>query len=79
MDWDEALPEEFNIRWQEWLNSIRNLSELSVPRSFNPTDFGESKARIIHTFCDASDCAIGHVIYIQSVNKNNEIHVAFVH
>ena len=79
VDWDKALPEEFNVRWQEWLNSIRDLSELSVPRSFNPTDFGEIKTRIIHTFCDASDCAIGHVIYIQSINKNNEIHVAFVH
>ena len=37
------------------------------------------KEQQLHVFTDASETAIGHVVYLRTVHMSEEVHVAFVH
>lgn len=77
IDWDEPLSIEHKQSWQNWLNSLENLSQLVIPRCFIPVKFCVAH-RSLHVYADASKEAIGYVIYLRSVSFENNIHVAFV-
>ncbi|XP_070412225.1 uncharacterized protein [Nothobranchius furzeri] len=37
--WDAPLPEDVKRRWEEWMNGLLKLTEVSVPRCYHPHDF----------------------------------------
>ncbi|KAG1697676.1 hypothetical protein GQR58_005904 [Nymphon striatum] len=76
--WDDPLPEKFLPQWEMWKDSLRNAHLLKIPRCFIPKDFGEVVGRELHIFGDASNRAIGYVIYLRSLNNLGKIHIAFV-
>ena len=76
-DWDDLLPEKFLAPWQNWVTSLVDLTKIRVPRSFYPMHF-KLERQELHVFCDASDNAIGHVLYIRSVSQNHQVHVSFI-
>ena len=77
-DWDERLPDSFESIWSKWLYQVSAASTIFIPRCFTPPNFGEIMLRELHVFADASDDAVGHVMYLKSVSKAGDIHVSFV-
>ena len=77
-DWDEELPQLWHNQWLDWLSSLRHLPSIQLPRCLIPKNFGKIVDRTLHVFSDASNEAIGYVIYQKVVNINGSIHVAFV-
>ena len=75
--WDDDLPEKYKGNWADWKNSLSSLVHVSIPRCYVLQHFRNEK-RELHVFSDASDDAIGHVIYMRSINEDGEVHVAFV-
>ena len=69
LDWDDPLPVEQLKLWEDWQNSLQDLSRIAVPRSIVPKNFGTVSKQVLHTFCDEFEDAIGHVIYVQSFNN----------
>ena len=77
-DWDAPLPAQFKKEWDNWVNELEQLNSISVPRCYKPLGFGTVERIELHVFCDASEQAIGHVIYLRLTNERNEVHVSFV-
>ena len=75
--WDDPLPELHLPRWVSILDSLKQLNEIKVARSFYPASFFPVYQEL-HVFCDASEDAIGYVMYLRSVSSNGKVHVAFV-
>ncbi|KAK3739372.1 hypothetical protein QZH41_004769 [Actinostola sp. cb2023] len=76
--WDTPLPEEHKPAWKDWCNSLRYLEDLKLPRSYSNKSL-ETAARIeLHTFCDASEMAIGAVSYLKVIEPDGKVQVAFV-
>ena len=78
LDWDEALPDDLGPRWQEWLESLPQLEDLSINRCFTPQDMGPVCKRELHHFSDASEFGYGSVSYLRSIDKKGKIHCAIV-
>ncbi len=62
--WDDPLPPEILVQWQEWLGSLKVLPEIRVPRGIYPVDAPPVHKLALHVFADASDEACAAVAYI---------------
>ena len=74
--WDDPLPERFKGKWENWKLIILDLANVRVPRCFVPPDLDDPD-RELHVYSDASDQAIGFVIYMR-VTQGERVSVAFV-
>lgn len=76
LDWDDPLPENLNARWRSYLNHLVEVSRISIPRWLG---FCSSAIAIeIHGFSDASQLALGAVVYLRVLNESNEVSTAIV-
>lgn len=54
------------------------LVNISVPRCYKPTGFGETVFNQLHYFADASEAGYGTVSYMLQKNNSNQTHFASV-
>ena len=78
LGWDDPLPPEYLAEWYRWKASLDQLHLIEIPRPYAPKHFGTIIFSSMNVFCDASQNAIGHVMYLRSVNIHGEISVTFV-
>ena len=78
LGWDERIPDDISIRWQQWLDSLWCLDQFSIPRCFQPEGFGCLTSVVLHHFADASDLGYGCVSYIRFLDDVGQVHCSFV-
>ena len=78
LNWDDPLPDELMRRWQSWRDSLIDLEQVAVSRCYRPEGFGPVVRNEIHAFSDASQDAIGAVVYLRQLNDRDEVNVSFV-
>ena len=76
--WDEPLPEEQRPAWEAWCKALQALTLLMVPRCYTMASYTGVRRWELHTFCDASNDAIGAVAYLRTVQHDGSIQVSFV-
>ena len=62
LGWDEPLSADDLCKWDEWIDNMRNLGELRIPRCLRSENCG-SAVLDFHIFCDASEVGYGAVVY----------------
>ena len=75
-DWDDRLSEEDVKVWKRWLEGLRNLSAVSVPRCLIRSDMGDFDTLFqtqLHHFADASSVAYSTVSYLRVIASNGTI------
>lgn len=77
-DWDAPLPPAMEESWTLWKDSLKELSELSIPRVY--TDISPSNAlkKELCVFSDASTKAIAAVAYLKVTDAIGDSQVGFV-
>uniref|UniRef100_A0A8D8SQJ6 Integrase catalytic domain-containing protein n=2 Tax=Cacopsylla melanoneura TaxID=428564 RepID=A0A8D8SQJ6_9HEMI len=75
LDWSAPLPEEIAADWNNFLNQIVSLSEISIPRFCHITP--SSKYSILG-FCDGSEKGYAAVLYLRSASSENDIHISLL-
>ena len=76
--WDEHIPSSYQKTWQLWLDDLRYMSHISIPRCLRPWNFGDVATYQLHHFSDASECGYGTVSYLRVINRAGEIYCSFV-
>ena len=76
--WDEPLAEEQRPTWEAWCKALQALTLLMVPRCYTVASSTGVRRREVHTFCDASNNAIGAVSYLRAVQDDGSSQVSFV-
>ncbi|KAL7725477.1 hypothetical protein ACLKA6_017768 [Drosophila palustris] len=67
LNWDDAMPEELQLSWNQLFSQLSIVSSFKFPRyAINP---GASFQ--IHAFCDASSLAYGACIYLRSETQDS--------
>ncbi|GBM79999.1 hypothetical protein AVEN_203766-1, partial [Araneus ventricosus] len=67
LDWGDTLPLKENNEWQSFLNSLKFVNLINIPRWI----LSEQCISVeLHGFADASELAYGAVIYVKSINSN---------
>ena len=76
LSWDQELSGDIKMKFLKWAQSLRDLSEIKVPRCL----FGnitEADKVTLHTFCDANKVAYAAVIFLR-VETESGIRINFV-
>ena len=71
--WDDPIPEPERQQWEDWLNDLPEMSNMSINRCIKPHDFGPVKDYQLHHFSDASEKAYGAVSYLMMVNAEGTV------
>ena len=77
-DWDTPLPEDKQSKWEAWRDSLKDLKDLHVPRTYTTTSLSQAKYTELHLFSDASTKGIGAVAYCRAVFSDNKVETGFV-
>ena len=75
--WDDELPEAYRREYEQWLESLKELKGISIPRCIGPIYFQPAR-RELHVFCDASSECIGYVAYLRSLGPGDAVCVTFI-
>ena len=71
--WDLPIPAESKPVWENWCHSLRALKGIKVPRSYRNKALKTAARTELHTFCDASEMAIGAVSYLRTIQNTGEV------
>ena len=70
LQWDTPLPEEMQIRWRKWCESLRIAPNFEIPRCY----ISEKVANYqLIGFCDASTSAFAAVVYLRAEYVSGQI------
>ncbi len=75
-DWDE--PEQKCREWEMWRNSLQDLEEIHVQRTYSLKSLSRAKTTEQWIFLDASFKAIGAVAYLKTSHEDGQISVGFI-
>ena len=75
--WDELVPIDVLQKWNVWIQSLKDLHFLQIPRCIKPAIFDEAVIQL-HFFCDASLKAYGGCCYIRCIDKEGRIHTGLI-
>ncbi|XP_052817602.1 uncharacterized protein LOC128243724 isoform X1 [Mya arenaria] len=76
--WDEPLPENLKTKWETWVQSLSELTTVSIPRTYFRPEVSGQAERELHVFCDASEKAIAAVAFLKTTDEAGKKHIGFV-
>lgn len=77
-DWDAPLPEGKRSEWVTWRDSLLELKELHIPRTYTPDSLTNAQRLELCVFSDASTMAIGAVAYLRAIDEDGNSNIGFV-
>ena len=77
LDWDGELQDDLRKQWNSLLSEIEFLNDIRLPRCYYLT-YSKSLTTQIHGFSDASERAIGAVVYARTVYENGGVDVKLI-
>ena len=78
LGWDEDIPDEYKHKWITWLQDLKRLEDIAIPRFLKPPKNNVLVSKQIHVFSDASTQGYGVVAYIQHLDIDNNTHCSFL-
>ena len=78
ISWDEPIPELYRKQWNQWIETVPELSAFTVPRCLLPSSFGTPTSVQVHNFSDASEVGYGVVSYLRFTNQEDDVHCSLV-
>ena len=77
LDWDDELDGDARKAWEDWLQELPELRNISIARCLRPTT-DDPVSRELHVFCDAPEGAFGAVAYLRVTMPDKTHHCSFV-
>ena len=77
LKWDDEIPEKERKEFKKWLDSIKTLENIKVPRCVKQLSSHDVKFQL-HAFADASEVGYGVAIYVRSEYPDNSIHCSLL-
>ena len=78
IQWDKPLAEAEKAHWKAWLESLKGLEDLKIPRPFFCCSKDEITDISLHIFVDSSEGAIGVAAYLRTLMSDGQINVVFI-
>jgi len=79
LSWDEQLPSEMQIMFRKWLEGLRKLKEVSIPRQYFSVLWSDCMLDLeLHAFGDASIRGYGACVYIRHSTPSGQAMSALV-
>ena len=79
--WDDGLSDTDIQVWEQWLGSLEDLKNITVPRCVKPKslEFGQIVTTELHHFVDASNKGYGTATYLRFINDRDGIYCSLLY
>lgn len=77
-EWDTPLPKQKAAQWKAWTDSLTELEQIHIQRTYVPVSMSCCKTIDLCVFSDASTMAIAAVGYLRVLDSDGKWHVGFV-
>ncbi len=77
-DWDTPLSDEKFKEWKLWRDSLKELENVKIPRTYATIPLFQAQRKEMCVFCDASTNAIAAVAYSKITSMNGKVEVGFM-
>ncbi len=77
-DWDTPLSDEKFKEWKLWRDSLKELENVKIPRTYATITLFQAQRKEMCVFCDASTNAIAAVAYSRITSMNGKVEVGFM-
>nr|XP_039257958.1 uncharacterized protein LOC120334515 [Styela clava] len=78
LGWDQEIAVDDAVKWRNWLHQLQSSEQVKIQRCYQPFDFGKVVSYELHHLADGSELAYEAVSYLRIIDKNGQIHVAFL-
>ena len=78
LNWGQPIDKEHRNDWQKWLQSLKKIGTITIPRTLKPVKKKEELLFEIHHFADASKKACSVVSYLRTVDVKKNVHMNFI-
>ena len=65
LDWDDEIPVPLQQVFLQWVEGLRHLRDLSIPRSYSGFPWSDMRDIELHAFGDASEKGYGACVYLR--------------
>ena len=76
-DWGSPLPGNREAEWTRWRDSLKDLQELQIPRTYTSFSPSSTLLKELCVFADASTMAIAAVAYLKATTGHTEVGFIF--
>ena len=76
--WDEEIPMEVSLKWNQWIQELSELEHLHIPRCYTDLPLGQNPKVELHAFGDASEVAYASAIYLRVVREDGRASTSLV-
>lgn len=70
-DWDEKIDEDLAQQWTAWMEHLRKLADITIPRCY--LHYSDASRIELHTFVDASESSYAASLYWRIITPEGEI------
>lgn len=77
-DWDDPIPQTFQLKWSQWLSDLEKVADFQINRCVKPKGFGKIINAQLHHFADASENGYGTATYLRIHDIDNRVHLVFL-
>ncbi|XP_069365348.1 uncharacterized protein [Maniola hyperantus] len=74
--WDDEIDEDLAEQWQDWMNHLKNLSSVAIPRRY--LQYNDATSIQLHVFTDASEAAYSAVVFWRTVTPEGEVSLSLI-
>ena len=79
LKWDDVLPEELHVQFQDWVKGFKHLCSMKIQRCYFPDlSWKDLQGLELHSFGDASEKGYGACIYMRMPLKDGHFQVSLV-
>lgn len=76
-DWDDEVPQEVFAKWAQWMNALKGINNLRIPRCYSAHITNATEIQL-HVFADASEVAFAACGYWRIKRNDGGYDVLFV-
>ncbi|KAL9970153.1 hypothetical protein ACROYT_G022481 [Oculina patagonica] len=76
--WDEEIPMEVSLKWNQWVLELSELEHLQIPRCYTYFPLSQNPKVELHAFSDASEVAYASAVYLRVVGKDGKVSTSLV-
>ena len=74
--WDDKIDKDLAGQWENWMNHLKNLSNVTIPRQY--LHYSDAASIQLHVFTDASESAYSAVLFWRTVTPNGEVGLSLI-
>ena len=78
VEWNEEIPMEVSLKWNQWVQELSELEHLHIPRCYSDLPLSQNAKVELHAFGDASEVGYASAFYLRFFHEDGKVSTSLV-